>query len=396
MRNRPWIVCFLLLLLVPVTAHAAVGNDVARAMEDQARIDEDGRLAVWVFFSGRSMDPAGLDDAAARLSSKARKRRVRSMQHVVDQHDLPVDDEAVARIVATGASLRRTSRFLNAASFDATPDQIEVIAGLPGVERVALVAKFRRRYGETDRTAWKKVPAAAAALRSAPGELIYGASGQALEQVNVPLLHERGLSGAGVTIALFDTGFELTHECLWDVDVSATWDFVDEDPDVGQQPGDPEGSYEHGTEMLGIIGGFSQGNLIGAAYGASFLLARTEDIGGETQVEEDNWIAALEWAESLGADVVSSSVGYYDWYWFDDLDGRTAAITIAADLAALRGVSIVTSAGNERRNADWGRILAPADGFNVIAVGGVDPGGFVYPLSSPGPTADGRVKPDVM
>jgi len=217
-----------------------------------------------------------------------------------------------------------------------------------------------------------------------------------LDQVNIPQLHAAGLSGRGVTIAIFDTGFARDHECLAGVDVVAAWDFVNEDPDVHDQRDDPEGAADHGTQMLGLLAGYSAGNLIGPAYGASLILAKTEDIAGETVAEEDNWIAALEWAVGLGADVVSSSVGYYDWYAWSDLDGNTAPITVAADMAAARGTVVVVGVGDMRFEASWPHILAPADGRNVIAVGGADMHGYVHAFSSPGPTYDGRVKPDVL
>lgn len=398
-------------MLLPTSLAAAPSSSIApralAAVEDpaSAALDEEGRVAVWVRFVDKGLEgPAlarALDRVEAELSPRARARRSRTLRgepRLVDAHDLPVNAAYVDAVSSTGARLRRVSRLLNAASFDVTVEQMAAIGRLEVVAEVDLVARYRRSdasgdEGDADPIESVDMPE----LSTKTGEeLHYGANQAALDQINVPLLHEAGLSGAGVTVALFDTGFELTHQCLQGVDVIAAYDFVDDDENVGQEPDDPENSAEHGTQMLGILAGFHQGNLIGPAYGASVILARTEDIGGEARVEEDNWIAALEWAETLGVDVVSSSVGYYYWYGFEDLDGRTAPITVAADLAALRGVSVVVSAGNERGNSEWPHIIAPADGLHVIAVGGVDPSGFVTQLSSPGPTFDGRVKPDVM
>lgn len=386
-----------------VATDARIAPRVLRALEDPAVLPApDDRLTIWVYFedrpgSGRDLERA-LDVAEQNLSPRALARRRRASMaggRIVDERDLPLDPQVIAAVQATGARLRRTSRLLNAASFEATADQIRSIASHPGVSRIEPVASFRR--SGTDRADADVAPVeSATAARGLIAGLDYGASGPGLEQINVPLLHEEGLSGEGVLVALFDTGFELTHECLATLDVVATRDFVGGDENVGQEPGDPQGSSDHGTRMLGLLAGYSPGNLVGPAYRASVLLARTEDIGSEFPVEEDNWIAALEWAEALGVDVVSSSVGYYYWYDFADLDGETAAITVAADLAALRGVSVVVSAGNERGNPDWPHIIAPADGRHVLAVGGVDRSGFVTNLSSPGPTADGRTKPDVM
>ena len=134
----------------------------------------------------------------------------------------------------------------------------------------------------------------------------------------------------------------------------------------------------------------------GPAYAATFVLAKTEQIVGEVQSEEDDFVAALEWADSIGVDMITSSLGYFDWYTYDDLDGNTAVITIACDIAASKGITIVVVAGNERNNPSWGHIIPPADGDSVITVGAVDVNGVLASFSSPGPTRDGRIKPDVM
>ena len=124
------------------------------------------------------------------------------------------------------------------------------------------------------------------------------------------------------------------------------------------------------------------------------MLAKTEDSRSETPIEEDYWVEGIEWADSLGAQIVSSSLGYTDWYTFADMDGKTAVTTLAADRAAKLGIVIVTANGNERRNS-WGHVIAPADGDSVIAVGAVTSSGSLSSFSSPGPTYDGRIKPEV-
>ena len=144
-----------------------------------------------------------------------------------------------------------------------------------------------------------------------------------------------------------------------------------------------------------MVGGFEEDSLIGSAYGASFALAKTEMIDSEVVAEEDNWVAGIEWADSLGADVVTSSLGYNEWYTYEDMDGNTALCTIAADLAVSKGMVVVNAAGNERPYA-WHYIIAPADGDSVIAVGAVDLQGKLTSFSSAGPTYDGRIKPDVL
>jgi subtilisin family serine protease len=164
------------------------------------------------------------------------------------------------------------------------------------------------------------------------------------------------------------------------------------------------GVGNHGTQTLGTIGGYFPGELIGPAYGASYILGKTENTEWERHIEEDDWVAGAEWADDLGADIISSSLGYrYEFdqgeegYTSDDMDGETAIVTKGANIAASRGILIVNSAGNEGPASPPGNtIIAPADSPNVIAAGAVDPRGIRVDFSSMGPRADGRIKPDVM
>lgn len=155
-------------------------------------------------------------------------------------------------------------------------------------------------------------------------------------------------------------------------------------------------------QVLSVLAGFAEGELVGPAYGAMFLLAKTEDTESETPVEEDNWAAAAEWAEAHGADIISSSLGYLDFdspfadYSFEDMDGETAITTIAAQMAAERGVVVVVSAGNAGFDPEHNTLGAPADGELVLTIGAVNSFGARADFSSVGRTADGRIKPEVM
>jgi subtilisin family serine protease len=226
----------------------------------------------------------------------------------------------------------------------------------------------------------------------AAGTPDYGLSQGQLQQINVPAVHAQGLHGEGVLIAVFDAGFNtLSHEAFAALDLAGTRDFVNGDLDVGDGADRGEGS--HGTETLSVIGGFRPGRLVGPAFAASFLLAKTENTDSETPVEEDNWAAAAEWAEGRGADVISSSLGYttfdppYASYTPADMNGRTAISTKAAELAA--------SPGNDGLNTQHNTLGAPSDGPHVIAAAAVDQIGRRATFSSVGPSADGRIKPDV-
>jgi hypothetical protein len=185
---------------------------------------------------------------------------------------------------------------------------------------------------------------------------------------------------------------------LQHLNVLGTWDFVNNNINVGDE--DDFGSGVHGTLTLSALGGYHPGSLIGPAYAASYVLAKTENTESETQVEEDNWVAAMEWAEeNYGPDITSTSLGYIDFdngfaYTADDLDGNTAIITIAGDIAASLGILVVNSAGNSGPGPTT--LGAPADGDSVLAVGAVTPWGEIAGFSSRGPTGDGRIKPEVV
>jgi subtilisin-like proprotein convertase family protein len=392
-------------LAMAQTAPIKQGPILSRALADDPTVvtAADGTIAVWVRFANRGLDPTAretaLERAARDLTERARGRRAKMQptgSRLVDDRDLPLAASYVDGVLATGARERQRSRWLNALSVDATPEQIAAIAGLPFVREVELVARFTRRV--PDVAAGDAARAAELGDRAADAarwNLDYGGSTAGLEQINVPPVHELGLTGDGVLIALLDAGFKRTHTALQGVDVVAEYDFVDDDDTVENEPGDPLNQDRHGTWVLSTIMGYAAGELIGPAFGASVILAKTEDVSDETEIEEDNWVAAIEWVESLGADIVSSSLGYYYWYEFSDLDGNTAVTTIAADHAVELGMGVFTSAGNERDNLDWGHLTAPADGDSVVAMAAVDLDGQIASFSSPGPTFDGRIKPDV-
>ena len=230
--------------------------------------------------------------------------------------------------------------------------------------------------------------------------LDYGPSLGQLAQIKVPEVHDMGLHGEGVVVGVFDAGFSnLAHEAFAGLRILASHDFVNGDEDVGDGADRGEGS--HGTQTLSTLAGYKPGQLIGPAFAASVLLAKTENTESETPVEEDNWAAAAEWAEALGVDVVSSSLGYLDYdgpypsYSWADMNGERAISTRAAERAASLGVVVVNSAGNSGFNPDHNTLGAPADGRRVLAVAAVSSSGRRADFSSVGPSADGRVKPDL-
>ncbi|HMB70259.1 MAG TPA: S8 family serine peptidase [bacterium] len=353
--------------------------------------------AWWVFLADKGVAPALADDlarsrAADLLSARALERRRKARGDApVDALDLPLRADHVRRVLATGARERHRLRWFNAVTVDATDEQVRAIRALPFVARVKPVVRQVHRYGEPDPADARPRGPEGAVPRGGP---VYGECASQLVPIQVDQLHALGLSGAGVRVAVFDTGFLRTHVAFASTNVVAEHDFLQDDGNTANEPGDPSGQHNHGTYVLSLIGGHDPGNLVGPAHGAEFVLAKTEDVASETPAEEDHWAAAAQWADSLGADVISSSLAYYDWYTYEDLDGDTATITIAADLAAANGIVVFNSAGNEGLSP-WFHVGTPADGDSVIAVGAVDSTGTVVGFSSHGPTADGRIKPDV-
>lgn len=382
-------------VLRPVAPDAATARrsswlDVATR---QARASD--RLAVWVYFTDKGADTQG---AGPFVSTRAAARRARRGTPSATRtfEDRALAPAYVAGVGAVVARVRHTSRWLNAMSVEATPAQIDALAGLPFVARLDVVRRARRveepvvslpveRSGLGARDAGEDAP------------LDYGTALDQVRQIRVPDLHARGLHGEGVVVAVFDSGFpNLAHEAFASMTIAAERDFVRGLDTVR------ESTDAHGTNTLSTIGGFAPGRLIGPAYAATFLLAVTEDVASETPIEEDHWAAAAEWAEGLGADVISSSLGYaafdqpFTSYSDRDMDGQTAVTTRAAALAAERGVVVVNSAGNEGFDAGRNTLVAPADGVRVLTAGAVTRGGTRAAFSSVGPSADGRIKPDVV
>lgn len=310
-----------------------------------------------------------------------------------------------ALVAAAGGHVRRTSRWLHAVSADLDARAFARLRLEPGLRHLQPVARYVRRTVTPPDVRFAPQPGAAPLASPTPGpDSAYGPSAMPFRALNLFPLATRGFDGSGVTIAIFDAGFETELATFAGADVAAQYDFVFNDSIVREQPqdttagGSDDGASMHGTAVWSLLGGRVTDSLIGIATGARYLLAKTEDIRSETAVEEDNYVAALEWADSLGASVVSSSLGYLRFdngtgYTFSQLNGDVAVTTVAADAAAARGITVVTAMGNAGPSS--GSLDTPADGDSVISVGAVDSADVLAAFSSRGPTADGRIKPDV-
>jgi len=395
--RRPFPTRALLLLAVFSATIASAATITPRLQHvldapDHAAWREDQRVGVWVMLEASRPSATALRRAEAGLAPRALARRAKVTppgRELVDVRDVPIDPARLARLDAVGAERRVVSRWLRAVTYLATPAQVAVFAKHPDVRAVdLLIPRNPRRAVES-----KELP-----LRSSKRtwSIDYGQSQPFLELIGVPAVHELGFTGAGVVVGMLDTGFHFAHESLDHVPVLAAYDFVGDDTNVDFEPGDAPGSHHHGTQVASAVFGHQPGELVGPAIGASAILARAERIDiTEPVLEEDWWIAGLEFLEAQGADIVQSSLGRLTDLEFALLDGDTYPSTIAADLATARGVVVVQAAGNQGGLA-FEHIVVPADADSVISVGSVDPDGSVSSFSSPGPTADGRIKPDVV
>ncbi len=372
---------------------AGCAQDLAPSLAAVFETAPDDSFTVWIFFQDRVLTSAKERDEIASLGSVWCARSLRRRAKVrtgslLDATDLPVEKDWIARVEEAGVRVRGCSRWLNAVSGVVRGADLRTLAALPMVRHVTPVGRYHNPRFET-----------AKATAGGADDPLYGPGYDQVDLIQATDLHgDYGLSGQGIRIALLDSRFDREHECLRHLKVFAEWDFVDGDPNTAYETGDPtDDRAGHGTMTLSVIGGYRAGRLIGPAYGADYVLARTELSSSETPVEEDYWVQGLEWAESLGVDIVSSSLGYLDWYGWQDLDGNTAVTTRAADMAVSKGVLVVNSAGNEGEgDGIHGTLIAPADGDSVLAVGAVWSNEYRASFSSVGPTADGRVKPDVM
>ena len=365
-------------------------------------------LRVWVLFADKGFSPASnlhraIEQYQTQMSNRAKSRReLRAHLSHPDVTDLPIESRYIEAVLRLGGKLRSRSRWLNGIGLAATAQEIREIARLSFVRAIDPIRQH---------TMFFEAPASDSFSPGAPSAikvLDYGNAKTQIAQIQADFLHQEGFLGENIVIGLLDTGFNLAHTALEHVDVIAQHDFIYDDVNTADETDqdDPD-QDDHGSVILGILAGDAPGQLIGIAPRARYLLGKTEVVSRrgivfERQIEEDWWIEGLEWLEEMGADVVSSSLGYYDWYRFADLDGNTSKVTVAANLAVQKGMVVVIAAGNLGAQPPddafglRGRITPPADGFDVLAIGAVDGDGQVLPFSSQGPTFDGRIKPDLM
>ena len=352
----------------------------------------------WVEFTDKNDSPYCTCRPAEFLSLQALERRTQAGIEVVE-NDLPVNPAYIKQLITQGVELHLTSRWLNAATVMADSATAAQFQRLPFVKNVQYLGPHLKYRNPQNRPTKKRK---STAKYPQPGGAAnpLGYAGRQNSLLNMYPLYAAGVRGAGIRVAVMDGGFTNTDTIpLFDSialqgRLMVGHDFVERDNALFE-------SAQHGTSVLSVMAGNLPGYFIGTAPDATYFLLKTEDTGGEYPVEEANWIAGAEWADSVGAQIINASLGYTSFndtslshkYW--QLDGRTAIGSRGATIAATKGMIICNSAGNEG-DGTWHYIGVPADAPGIVAVGAVDYAGKRADFSSFGPTSDGRIKPDLV
>ncbi|MDR1437181.1 MAG: S8 family serine peptidase [Candidatus Symbiothrix sp.] len=327
------------------------------------------------------------------LSQKSIDRRIRQ-GFPVDETDLPVSPAYFEALTETGVSIQTYSKWLKTIVVN-VPDE-ETLALLEKLPFVAnLYPVFRGNIAGEETEAQTETEQASACFQSNIPD--YGAGFTQISLNNGHRLHQLGYRGQNKTIAVMDAGFSNVDriDCFNQGQILGVKNFTHEKGTFFRE------SMDHGTKVLSCMLANKPGYLIGTAPDAEYYLFKTEVNGSEFPIEEDYWVAALEYADSLGVDVVSTSLGYFTFddatmnHTHEQLDGNSILVSRAAAMAAYKGMALCNSAGNEG-NKDWGKIIFPADAENILTVGSVQSDSIRSSFSSFGYSSDNRVKPDIM
>ena len=343
-----------------------------------------------VFLSDKAHSNYSLDEPEAFLSTRAIARKIRHNVEI-DLLDLPVSTTYIQDLASLEVDVFFTSKWMNALLIQTDSSTLLEVANRSYVDSVVFIAPGARLTYENIGFEWP-------VTFEEPNNPLESAELQ-LAMMNAQQMHEDGYRGESMLIAILDAGFKGANlfEPLENVfnenRLIAAKDFV-------TNGGNPFLYSGHGTSAWSTIASDYK-NFIGTAPKAAFILCVTEDVSSEYRIEEYNWLIAAEYADSLGADIISSSLGYSGFsdasmdYTYEDMDGQTAIITRASNLAIKKGLLVITSAGNEG-NDSWRYITAPADGPGNITVGSIKSDYSISAFSSQGPTVDDRIKPDLV
>ncbi|MBP8155426.1 MAG: S8 family peptidase [Leadbetterella sp.] len=352
-----------------------------------------GQNRYFVYLKDKSNSTFSINAPEKFLSKRSIDRR-KNQSIAVNSLDIPVNINYINQLKTAGAKIVGTSKWLNAVLIETNPEILGKISKLDFVKNIDGNQDIRG----AKQSATSEITGKSDKFGSYE-EFNYGNSLNQIQQLGVDEMHKNGFTGKGILVAVFDAGFEKANtmdafkHLFSGKKILKTYDFVSNDTTVFE-------SHWHGTAAMSCIGAKLNAQLVGTAPDADFALYKTEDVASETRIEEVYWLFAAENADSLGVDVINSSLGYYTFdnsatdYKFEDLNGDKTISAKAADFAVGRGIIVVNSAGNEGNNS-WNHIVTPADADSVISVGAVDATGNIVSFSSPGPNAKNTLKPEV-
>lgn len=362
----------------------------------------------WVMFKNKTGTPYSVSTPTAFLSAKSIARRA-AQGIAVNSTDLPVTPSYVSQVDAvSGVTIVYRSKWLNGVVISvpsaSTVSALAAINSFSFVQTTSGVNQYKITFPVVNNT---PLINSNANKTQSPTAYNYGASLNQAQMIGADCLHNMGYRGQGMTIAVLDAGFtdvqkfDIFDSLFMQGRLLGTRDFVDGFGDTTVFT-----EHTHGAECLSTMAAIKSGSIIGTAPKASYWLLRTEDGGSETLSEEYNWIRGAEFADSVGADVCSTSLGYTQFdsnlnnHTYASLTGKLAPMSIAATMASRKGMLVLNAAGNEGgcyppSPSCWYYIAVPADADSIITVGAVDPSKGKASFSSFGPTADGRIKPDL-
>jgi len=344
----------------------------------------------WVEFTDKYNSNFSVNNPELFLSQRAIERRVRQNIPIKIQ-DLPINNWYVDSIINLGFDVLNRSKWFNGIMLSTNDSNLVDNINFSFVKSTFSFGRWNRNKSN-QRTNSK--------FENDFNKSDYGDTYNQLQMLKGNILHNRNLKGEGKVIAVLDAGFSKANEMdafkkLFDEDrILGSWDFVAQEESVFED-------HSHGMMVLSTMGAENKGQIIGTSPNASFWLLRSEDGDTENLIEEYNWLCAAEFADSVGADIINSSLGYTTFddvnqnHTYSDMDGRTAPVSIAANLASRKGMIVVNSAGNSG-SSSWHYIGAPADADSILSVGAVDENRDFAWFSSYGPSIDGRIKPTVV
>ena len=349
----------------------------------------------FVSFTDKSNNSYSIYTPLEFLSQRAINRRT-NQDIEITQEDLPVTQAYLDSLANMGVNILWPSKWLNGAIIQSDNSSL-----IDTITRVSFISESKLIWKSSSTTSVSKLISKENPISTKSDVLSnYGQSYNQTTTVNGHFLHQNGYTGEGMFIAVIDNGFgradylpAFTH--LWNNNqIVDAIDIINPGNDVFNLD-----SF-HGMYVLSTMGGFIDGDYIGSAPDANFILFRTEDNSSEYPIEEYNWIVAAEKADSAGVDVINSSLGYYEFddlslnYSYSDMNGKTTVSVKGAEIAFSKGILVVNSAGNEALNS-WKYIITPSDGENILSVAAMSVDSTIASFSSYGPSYDLRVKPDI-